>query len=163
MEGHRCTRRAEFRSRNSRRCAMTNGPRHSQHQENHNTHPRHSNGISNIALGDRRSEMITAVGAFGCARGRRRRPGLPRKARLIPELKKHQKYGAGGLLGWITARERHRSIFSRAAGRPCPCHSSPHALGVVVLNSLCPEWLPQLGVWNHFECELRCCHQQQPT
>ena len=39
-------------------------------------HPQHSNGNSNMALGDRRSETTTAGGALGCARGRHPRLGL---------------------------------------------------------------------------------------
>ena len=39
-------------------------------------HPQHSNGNSHMALGDRRSEMITAGSALGCARGRHPRLGL---------------------------------------------------------------------------------------
>ena len=40
------------------------------------THPRHSNGNSYMALGDRRSESTTAGSALGCARGRQPRLGL---------------------------------------------------------------------------------------
>ena len=40
------------------------------------THPRHSNGNSHMALGDRRSEMTTAGSALGCARGGHPRLGL---------------------------------------------------------------------------------------
>ena len=39
-------------------------------------HPQHSNGNSNMALGDRRSENATAGSALGCARGRHPRLGL---------------------------------------------------------------------------------------
>ena len=50
-------------------------PRDSQ-QQARGVHPRHSNGNSHMALGDRRSERTTAGSGLGCARGRHPRLGL---------------------------------------------------------------------------------------
>ena len=57
--------------------------------------PQHSNGNSHMALGDRRSELITAGSALGCAKGK-----------AIPA-------GFGGAMRRSHAREKKTCLFGR--------------------------------------------------
>ena len=54
--------------------------------------PHHSNGNSHMALGDRRSEMITAGSALGCARGSHPRLGLAVRCGDLTLQRKHMPF-----------------------------------------------------------------------
>ena len=79
-------------------------------------HPRHPNETSNMALGDRRSERITAESPPGCARGRHPRLGL---AVRCGDLTLSQKKHAFFVLGEIRRKIRPpgvKPVFLRRLG-----------------------------------------------
>ena len=95
-------------------------------------HPRHSNGNSHMALGDRRSELTTAGSALGCARGRHPRLGLAVRcgdlAKKVP-LKKHTFLCVFYVQPCVQPKHRNGAIFVITEGfRPClsnPSYGAP--------------------------------------
>ena len=90
------------------------------------SHPRHSNGNSHMALGDRRSERITAGGTLGCARGRHPRLGLAVRCGDLTLQRKNMPFGT---FFHVQPEYQNGAIFVNIEGfRPClskPSYRAP--------------------------------------
>ena len=89
-------------------------------------HPQHSNGNSHMALGDRRSEMITAGSALGCARGRQPRLGLAVRCGDLTLQRKNMPFWT---FFYVQPKYQNGAIFVNTEGfRPClskPSYRAP--------------------------------------
>ena len=92
----------------------------------HTTDPRHPNGNSNVALGDRRSFTTTAGGALGCARGRHSRLGLAVRCGDLTLQIKNMPFWA---FFYVQPKYQNGAIFVNTEGfRPClskPSYRAP--------------------------------------
>ena len=90
------------------------------------SHPRHSNGNSHMALGDRRSETTTAGSALGCARGRT--PGWVWRCDAATSRYK-EKYAFLDVSFTCSQKIKNDAIFVNIEGfRPClskPSYRAP--------------------------------------
>ena len=89
-------------------------------------HPRHPNGNSHMALGNRRSERTTAGSALGCARGRHPRLGLAMRCGDLALSQKNMPFCA---FFHVQPKHPNDAIFVNIDGfRPCvskPSYGAP--------------------------------------
>ena len=112
-----------------------------QNRAEHLQHPQHSNGNSDMALGDRRSERTTAGSALGCARGRQSRLGLAVRCGDLTLQRKNMPFWT---FFHVQPKYLNDAIFVNTEGfRPClskpSCRAPKWALMVRLMKNKRPK------------------------